>query len=62
MKIDPYLSACTTFKFKWIKTLNIKLYTLNFTEEKVENSLECADTGDNFLNRTKNGSGFKINN
>ena len=36
MKMDPYLSSCTKFKSKCIKDLNIKLDTLNLTEEKVE--------------------------
>ena len=40
MKIDPYLSPCTKFKFKWIKDLNVKLDTLNLIEEKMEKSLE----------------------
>ena len=52
MKIDPYLSPCTKLKSKWIKDFNIKPDTLNLIEEKVENSLECIGTGDNFLNRT----------
>jgi hypothetical protein len=38
--------------FKWIKDLNIKPDTLNIIEKKVENSLECIGTGENFLNRT----------
>ena len=52
MKIDPYLSPCTKLKPKWIKDLNIKPYTLNLIEEKVEKSLEFIGTGRNFLNRT----------
>jgi hypothetical protein len=47
-----YLSFCTKLKSKWIKHLNIKLDTLNFIEEKVENALEHIGTGDKFLNRT----------
>ena len=34
MKIDPYLSACTKLKFKWINDLNITEGTLNKIEEK----------------------------
>lgn len=34
-----------------IKELNIKLQTLNLIDEKVGNSLEDIDTGDDFLNR-----------
>jgi hypothetical protein len=37
---------------KWIKNLYIQPDTLNLTKEKVGNSLECIDKGDNFLNRT----------
>ena len=36
----------------WFKDINIKPYSLNLTEEKVENSLEHIGTRDNFLNRT----------
>jgi hypothetical protein len=36
----------------WIKDVNIKQDTLNHTEEKVGNSLECIGTEDSFLNRT----------
>ena len=50
MKIDPYLSPCTTLK--WIKDLNIKLTTLNLIEEKVGSTLELIGTGDHFLNIT----------
>jgi hypothetical protein len=52
MKIDSYLLPCTKIKSKWIKDLNIKLDTLNLTEEKVGKSLELIGTGGNFLNRT----------
>ena len=38
---------------KWIKGLNIKPDTLNLIEKKVENSIECIGTGDNFLNRAQ---------
>jgi hypothetical protein len=36
---------------KWIKDINIKLNTINITEEKVVNTLEHNGTGHNFLNR-----------
>jgi hypothetical protein len=51
MKIDPYLSPCTKFRFKWIKDLNIKADTLNLIEEKVGKSLKLNGTGGNFLSR-----------
>ena len=51
MKIDPYVSPCTTFKSKWIKNLNIKPDTLNILEEKVIKHLKLIGTGRNFLNR-----------
>ena len=52
MKIDPYLSACTKLKSKWIKVLNIRPDALNLIEEKVGKSLELIDTGGYFLNGT----------
>ena len=44
--------ARSKIKSKWIKDLYIKPDTLNLTEEKVGNSFEYTNTGDNFLNRT----------
>ena len=35
MKIDTFLSPCTKLMFGWIKSLNIKIATLNLIEEKV---------------------------
>jgi hypothetical protein len=52
MKIDPYLSPCTKLKSKWTKDFNIKSYTLNQIEEKVEKSLELIVAGLGFLIRT----------
>ena len=52
MQIDPFLSPCTKLKFKWIKDLHIKPYTLKLIEEKVGESLGHMGTGENFLNRT----------
>ena len=49
INIDPYLSLSTKLKSKWIKDQNIKWDTLNFIEEKVENTLELIGTGDSFL-------------
>jgi hypothetical protein len=51
---DPYLSPCTQLKSKWIKDLNVKPDTLSLIEEKVGNSLEHIDTGDNFLKKEQN--------
>jgi hypothetical protein len=45
MKIDPYLSACTKLKSKWIKVLNIRPDALNLIEERVGKSLELIGTG-----------------
>jgi hypothetical protein len=51
MQIDSYLSTHTKLKSKWIKDLNIKLYTLNLIEIKVGKNLEFIGSGDIFLNR-----------
>jgi hypothetical protein len=59
MQIDLYLSPCTKLKSKWITDLNIKPDILNLIEEKVGNSLELTDTGDNFLNRTQKAQAVK---
>ena len=52
MQIDPYLLPYTKLKSKWINDLIMNLVTMNLTEEKVGNSLDCIDIGDNFMNKT----------
>ena len=52
MIIDPYLSPFTKLQSKWIKDLKMNLVTLNLTEEKMENILECIGTEDHLLNTT----------
>jgi hypothetical protein len=52
MKIDPYLSPYSKFKFKWIKDFHIKPEKLNLIEDKVRKSLELIVIWGNFLNRT----------
>ena len=52
MKINPYLSSCTKLKYKWIKDLKIESTTLTLIEEKMENSLQCMGTGDQFKHIT----------
>jgi hypothetical protein len=58
--IDPYLSSCTKLKSKRKKELNIKLETLNLTEEKVNPSMHWYRK--QFCEQNTNGSGSKINN
>jgi hypothetical protein len=60
--INLFLSPCTKLKSKWIKDLHIKPDLLNLIEEKVGKSLDYIDIGEIFLDRTKIGSGSKINN
>ena len=52
MQIESHLSPYTKFKSEWIKEFEIKLDSLNLTEEKVENSHESVGTGDDFLDKT----------
>jgi hypothetical protein len=46
MQIDPFLSAFTKLKSKWIKDFQIKLDTLKLTEAKVGKSLEHVGTAE----------------
>ena len=62
MRIDPFLFPCTKVKSTWIKELHIKPETLKLIEEKVGKSLEDMGTGEKFLNRTRNGLCYKIEN
>lgn len=52
VQIDPHLSLCTNFNFKWIKDFNIKPDVLNLIEERVKNSCGLIVTGKDFLNGT----------
>jgi hypothetical protein len=38
LKLDPYLSPCTSINSKWIKDLNIKPKTLQFVQERAGNT------------------------
>jgi hypothetical protein len=60
LHVDQYLLPCTALKSKCIKEFNIKLDILNLREEKVRNSLEPIDTGDNFLNRTSISQALRL--
>ena len=51
IQIDSYLSTCKKLESKWIKDVSVEPDTLN-KEEKLGNSLELIDTGENFMNRT----------
>jgi hypothetical protein len=45
MQIDPFLSACTKLKSRWIKNLHIKPDTVKLIEKKERKSLEYLGTG-----------------
>jgi hypothetical protein len=48
MKIDQNLSPCIKLNSTWINDLNSKLYSLNMIEERMGDSLELSDIGNNF--------------
>jgi hypothetical protein len=52
MKIEPYLSLCSSSSPNGPRTINLNPNKLNLVEEKVEKSLEHIGTEGNFLNRT----------
>lgn len=49
-KIEPYLFLCKNLNSKCIKYISLNPVTMNLIEEKVWNSLELINRGDNFLN------------
>jgi hypothetical protein len=53
LKLDPFVSPCTSFDSKWIKDLNIRPETLKLVKEKARNTLELIGIGNDFLNRTQ---------
>jgi hypothetical protein len=52
LKLDPYLSPCTSIYSKWIKDLNIRPQTLKLEQGRVENTLEVIGIGKDFFNKT----------
>jgi hypothetical protein len=52
MQTDPFLSACTKLKSRYIKDIHIKPDTPKLIEEKVEKNPKHMATGEIFLNRT----------
>jgi len=61
MQINPFLSPYTKLKYKWIKDLHIKLYTLKLIEERVGKSLKYMGMG-KFPEENTNGLCSKIKN
>jgi hypothetical protein len=53
LKLDPYLSPCTSINSKWIKDFNIRPETLKLVQETLGNMLEAIGTGKDFLSRTQ---------
>jgi hypothetical protein len=52
LKLNPWLSPCTSINSKWIKDLNIRPETLKLVQERAGNTLELIAIGKDFLNRT----------
>jgi hypothetical protein len=52
LKLDPYLSPCTSINSKWIKELNVRPKTLKLVQEEVGNTLEVTGRVKDFLSRT----------
>jgi hypothetical protein len=52
LKLDPYLSPCTSIISKWIRDLNIRPETLKLPQERAGNTLELIGIVKDFLNRT----------
>jgi uncharacterized protein (DUF736 family) len=51
LKLDPYLSPCTSIISKCIKDLNIRPQTLHLGHKTAENTLETIGIGNDFLSR-----------
>ena len=47
----PIPSLWIKLKFNWIKTLNMRLDTLNLIKEKIAKSLDCSGIAEDFLNQ-----------
>jgi hypothetical protein len=52
LKLDPYLSPCTSINLKWVKDLTIRPETLKLVQEGAENTLELIGISKDYLNRT----------
>jgi hypothetical protein len=51
LKVDAYLSLCTSINSQWIEDLNIRPETLKIVQERAENTLELIGIGNDFCNR-----------
>jgi hypothetical protein len=51
LKLNPYLSPCTSINSKWIKDLNIRPETLKLLQERAGNTLEAIGISKDFLSR-----------
>jgi hypothetical protein len=59
LKLDPYLSPCTTINSKWVKDLTRRPETLKPVQERVGDTLECTRIGNNFRNTTPVAQQFR---
>jgi hypothetical protein len=48
LKLDPYLSLCTSINSKWVKDLSISPETLKLVQERAGNTLEVIGIGKDF--------------
>jgi hypothetical protein len=55
LKVDPWLSPCTSINSKWIKDLTMRPKSLKLIQEKSGNILEAIGMGKDFLSRTQAG-------
>jgi hypothetical protein len=51
LKLDQYLSPCTSISSKWIKDFNIRPENLKLVQKIAGNILEAIGIGKDFLNR-----------
>jgi hypothetical protein len=56
LKLDPYLSPCTSVNSKWFKDLNIRPKTLKLIQERVGNRLKAIGVWEKSLQAPENAS------
>jgi hypothetical protein len=52
LKLDPYLSPCTSINSKWTNNLNLRPETFKLVYQRTGHTLKLIGIGNNFLNRT----------
>ena len=61
IKVDYHLSPCTKINLEWVKYLNIRSETVNYTEENMGTKLMGLGLREDFMNVTPTAKKLRQN-